>query len=80
MYLKYDPVIRESLVIIHLSIGTLLSDIFEAIEKAILRKKTMFRLMKNNAGDGSRTRTGLPPTVFKTVASAIPPLRHEAPQ
>ncbi|MEM8536116.1 MAG: hypothetical protein AAGF95_35150, partial [Chloroflexota bacterium] len=21
---------------------------------------------KNNAGDGSRTRTGLPPTVFKT--------------
>ena len=28
------------------------------------------------AGDGTRTRTGLPPTVFKTVASAIPPLRR----
>ena len=27
------------------------------------------------AGDGTRTRTGLPPTVFKTVASAVPPLR-----
>jgi hypothetical protein len=27
------------------------------------------------AGDGTRTRTGLPPTVFKTVASAISPLR-----
>ena len=25
----------------------------------------------------SRTDTGLPPTVFETVASAIPPLRHE---
>lgn len=28
------------------------------------------------AEGGIRTRTGLPPTVFKTVASAIPPLRH----
>ncbi len=28
------------------------------------------------AEDGIRTRTGLPPTVFKTVASAVPPLRH----
>ena len=27
------------------------------------------------AGDGTRTRTGLPPSVFKTEASAIPPLR-----
>jgi len=27
------------------------------------------------AGDGTRTRTGSPPTVFKTVASAISPLR-----
>jgi hypothetical protein len=30
------------------------------------------------AGDGTRTRTGLPPTVFKTVASAVPPLRPGA--
>ena len=30
------------------------------------------------AGDGTRTRTGLPPTVFKTVASAISPLRRAA--
>gem|GEM_PF-4270540 len=28
------------------------------------------------AGDGTRTRTGLPPSVFKTEASAIPPLRQ----
>ena len=28
------------------------------------------------AEDGSRTRTGLPPTVFKTAASAIPPPRR----
>ena len=32
----------------------------------------------NGAGDGTRTRTGLPPTVFKTVASAISPLRRAA--
>ncbi len=31
------------------------------------------------AGDGTRTRTGLPPTVFKTVASAVPPLRLGVP-
>ena len=28
------------------------------------------------AGDGTRTRTGLPPSVFKTEASAVPPLRQ----
>ncbi len=33
-------------------------------------------LCNAGAGDGTRTRTGLPPTVFKTAASAIPPLRH----
>lgn len=27
----------------------------------------------------SRTHTGLTPTVFETVASAIPPLRHDFP-
>jgi hypothetical protein len=32
----------------------------------------------HGAGDGTRTRTGLPPTVFKTVASAISPLRPAA--
>ncbi len=30
------------------------------------------------AGDGTRTRTESPPTVFKTAASAISPLRHAA--
>lgn len=36
------------------------------------------RIPHHNAGaeDGSRTRTRLPSTVFKTVASAIPPLRR----
>jgi hypothetical protein len=30
----------------------------------------------SGAGDGTRTRTGLPPSVFKTEASAVPPLRQ----
>jgi hypothetical protein len=35
-------------------------------------------LERLGAGDGTRTRTGSPPTVFKTVASAISPLRPGA--
>jgi hypothetical protein len=39
------------------------------------RPTGVLRLSDAGAGDGTRTRTGLPPTVFKTVASAISPLR-----
>ena len=31
---------------------------------------------RGGAGGGTRTHTGLPPTVFETAASAIPPRRH----
>jgi peptidoglycan/xylan/chitin deacetylase (PgdA/CDA1 family) len=34
---------------------------------------------KTDAEDGSRTHTGLPPMVFETTASAIPPLRLDSP-
>ena len=40
------------------------------------RPEGVLRLPDAGAGDGTRTRTGLPPTVFKTVASAISPLRR----
>jgi hypothetical protein len=39
------------------------------------RPRDVLRLSDAGAGDGTRTRTGLPPTVFKNVASAISPLR-----
>jgi hypothetical protein len=45
-----------------------------------LRTKGVLRLCAAGAGDGTRTRTGLPPTVFKTVASAISPLRRALPR
>jgi hypothetical protein len=42
----------------------------DALILAVYKGKT------KDAETGTRTRTGLPPTVFKTVASAIPPFPH----
>lgn len=40
------------------------------------RPEGVLRLFGDGAGDGTRTRKGFPPAVFKTAAFAISPLRQ----
>ena len=51
-------------------------DLAKEEDPQIYRLGDLFVTIMSGAEGQSRTDMGLPPTVFETVASTIPPLRH----